>query len=197
MKSYISHLKAKTIFYRNYKNFDEEKFVKDFSFSNNDPNARYSVLSDTFSKIVNRHAPIKKKILRGNHSPFIIKEMRKAIYTRSRLRNKFCKSPSEENERKYKRQRNLCVSLSCKATKQCFSNITSKGIVTSKEFWKTIIPFLTNKGCLENSNIMLITDDEMVANDKTLAKTFIEYYINIVKRPSGSKPKKKWNLIIP
>ena len=177
--------------------FDEEKFVEDFSFSNNDPNERYSVLSDTFSKIVNRHAPIKKKILRGNHSPFIIKEMRKAIYTRSRLRNKFCKSPSEENERKYKRQRNLCVSLSCKTTKQCFSNITSKGIVTNKEFWKTIIPFLTNKGCLENSNIMLITDDEMVTNDKTLAKTFIEYYINIVKRPSGSKPKKKWNLIIP
>ena len=37
--SYISRLKPKTIFYRNYKNFDEEKFVKDvkeadFSFSN-------------------------------------------------------------------------------------------------------------------------------------------------------------------
>ena len=44
---------------------------------------------------------------------------------------------------------------------------------------------------------MLINDDEMVTNDKTLAKTFSEYYINIVKRSSGSKPKKKWNLIIP
>ena len=29
MKSYISRLKPKTIFYSNYKNFDEEKFVKD------------------------------------------------------------------------------------------------------------------------------------------------------------------------
>ena len=41
MKSYISCLKPKTIFYRNYKNFDIEKFVKDvkagdFSFLNND-----------------------------------------------------------------------------------------------------------------------------------------------------------------
>ena len=63
--------------------------------------------------------------------------------------------------------------------------------MTNKEFWKTIAPFLTNKGCLENSNIMLINDDDMVSNDKTLAKTFSEYYINIVKRPSGSKPKKK------
>ena len=93
------------------------------------------------------------KIQRGNYAPFISKEMRKAIYARSRLRNTFCKSLSEENERKYKRQRNLSVSLRRKAIKQYFSNITGKGIVTNKEFWKTIRPFLTNKGCLENSDI--------------------------------------------
>ena len=50
------------------------------------------------------------KIQKGNHSLFISNEMRKAIYTRSRLKNKFYKNPSEENERKCKRQRNLCVS---------------------------------------------------------------------------------------
>ena len=157
MKFYISCLKPKTIFYRNYKSFHEKKFVKDlkaadFSFSNDDPNEKYSVLSDTFSKLADKHAPLKMKIQRGNHAPFISKEMRKAIYTGSRLRNKFCKNLSEENERKYKRQRNLCVSLRRKAIKQYFSNITSKGIVTNKEFWKTIKPFLTNKGCLENSD---------------------------------------------
>ena len=65
-------------------------------------------------------------------------------------------------------------------------------MVTNKEFWKTIKPFLTNKGCLENSDIMLINDDEMVTDDKTLAKTFNEHYINIVQRSSGLK----WNLII-
>ena len=41
-----------------------------------------------------------------------------------------------------------------KASKQYFSNITDKRIVTNKEFWKTIQPFLTNKGCLENSDII-------------------------------------------
>ena len=49
--------------------------------------------------------------------------MRKAIYARSRLRYKFYKNPSEKNERKYKRQWNLCVSLRCKTIKQYFSNI--------------------------------------------------------------------------
>ena len=113
--------------------------------------------------------------------------MRKAIYTRSRLRNKFCKNPSEENKKKInKRQRNLCVSLRRKAIKQYFSSIISKGILTNKEFK----PFLTNKGCLENSDTMLINNDEMVTDDKTLAKTFNEHYINIVERSSGLKPEK-------
>ena len=60
----------------------------------------------------------------------------------------------------------------------------------NKEFWKTIKPVLTNKGCLENSDIMLINDDEMVTDDKTLAKTFNEHYINIVQRSSGLKREK-------
>ena len=84
IKYYISRLKPKTIFYQNYKNFDGEKFVKDvkaadFSFSNKDPNENYSVLSDNFSKLVDRHAPLKMKTQRVNHAPFISKEMRKAF----------------------------------------------------------------------------------------------------------------------
>ena len=195
MKSYISGLNPKTIFYRDYKNFDKEKVIKDvkvaeFSFSNNDPNENYSVLLDTLSNLVDRHVPFKKKMQRGNHAPFISKEMRKAIYTRSRLRNKFCKNPSEENERKLKRQWNLCVSLGRKAIKQYFSNIISKGTATNKEFWKTMKPFIIKKGCLENSDIMLINNAEMVIDDKTLAKPFNEHYINIVEWSSGLKPKK-------
>ena len=52
--------------------------------------------------------------------------------------------------------------------------------MTNKELWKKIRPFLTNKGCLENSDIMLINDGDMITNDKILAKTFNEHYINTV-----------------
>ena len=47
-------------------------------------------------------APLKKKILRGNDAPFMNKELRKAIYTRSRLRNRYFKNPTKENEMSYK-----------------------------------------------------------------------------------------------
>ena len=74
--------------------------------------------------------------------------------------------------------------------KQYFSNITSKGTVINRELWKTMKPFLTNKGCLDNSDIMLREDNEMIPDDKRLAKLFHEHYINIIERSSGLKPEK-------
>ena len=196
INSHFSRLKPKIIHYRNFKRFDEQKFIADvknadFSFETDDPNENYSALTNTFSLIVEKHAPLKKKIVRGNHAPFITKDLRKAIiYTRSKLRNKFIKNPTEVNEKLYKRQRNKCVLIRKKSIKQYFSNITSKGIVTNREFWKTMKPLLTNKGCLDNCDIMLRGDNKMIADDKRLAKLFNEHYINIVERSSGPKPGK-------
>ena len=62
--------------------------------------------------------------------------------------------------------------------------------VTNKEFWKTIRTFITNKGCLENCDTMLINDDDMITDDKTIAKTFNEQHINTVERSSSLKPEK-------
>ena len=41
---------------------------------------------------------MKKKFIRGNQAPFMTRNLRKEIYTRSRFRNKFCKDPAKENE---------------------------------------------------------------------------------------------------
>ena len=74
----------KLYFFRNYKKFDETKFLADlkntnFSFTSADPNENYLFLTNSFSKIVEKHVPLKKKTLRGNHAPLVSKELRKAI----------------------------------------------------------------------------------------------------------------------
>ena len=113
MESHFSRLKPKIIQYRNFKRFDEEKFIidaknADFSLETDDPNENYWALTNTFSLIAEKHASLKKKIVRGNHTPFISKDLRKAIYTRNKPKNKFIKNPSEVNKKPYKRQRNKC-----------------------------------------------------------------------------------------
>ena len=76
------------------------------------------------------------------------KELRKAIYTRSRLRNRYFKNPTKENETPYKKQRNKCFTW-MKVYHTTF-------FMTNKQFWETMKPFLTNKGCLENNDIILL-----------------------------------------
>ena len=195
MKSHISRLKPRNVHYRSYKYFNEEKFLSDvkeadFSFKTSNPDENYLVLTNVFSNIVNIHAPLKKKILRGNDAPFMNKELRKAIYTRNRLRNRYFNNPTKGKETSYKKQRNKSVSLRRKSITQHFSKITSKGIMTNKQFWKTMKPFLTNKGCLENNDINLLDGEEMITNDRILAKRFNEHYLNIVERSSGLKSSK-------
>ena len=78
MKSYISRLKPKNVHYRSYKNFNEEKFLSDvkevdFSFKTSNSDENYSVLRYFLSNILNIHAPIQKKILRGNDASFMNK----------------------------------------------------------------------------------------------------------------------------
>ena len=58
----------------------------------------------------------------------------KSNFWRLKPKNKFIKNPSEINEKIYKKQRNKCVSIRKKSIKQYFSNITSEGIVTNREF---------------------------------------------------------------
>ena len=82
-----------------------------FILTTDDPNENYDFLTNTFIDVVNNHAPLKKKFIRGNQAPFMTRRLRKEIYTRRRFRNKFCKNSTKENEKLYKKQRNKCVAL--------------------------------------------------------------------------------------
>ena len=62
-------------------------------------------------------------------------------------------------------------------------------IITNKNFWTFIKPFLTNKGFLENKDITLIEGNKIITSERKLAKSFNEHYINIVEKSSGIKPR--------
>ena len=160
-KTNFSRVRPKVLSYRNYKNFIESRFLSDLnrtiiSFNNESPNQNYNVLSNRFLEVVDVHAPLKAKIVRGNDRPFADKQLRKAIYTRTRLKNKIHRNPSKENKMSFKKQRNFCASLRRKCTKKYLEKPTEKGLTTNKSFWKFMKPFLTNKAFTGNNDITLI-----------------------------------------
>ena len=52
---------------------------------------KFSDNQNTFTTVLHKHAPIKKKILRFNNSPFMSKSLRKIIMHRSKLENVYNK----------------------------------------------------------------------------------------------------------
>ena len=191
-KANFSPLRPKVLSYRNYKNFIESKFLNDLnktiiSFDNKNSNQNYYVLSNRFLEVVNVHAPLKTKIVRGNDAPFVDKQLQKAIYTRTRLKNKIHRNPSKENKMAYKKRRKFCVSLRKKCMKSYLKKLKEEGLTTNKSFWKFMAPFLTNKGFTGNNNITLIHQNKIISDEKQMTKLFNSYFINIVEKSSDTK----------
>ena len=78
--------------------------------------------------------------------------------------------------------------LGKRSMKLYLNNLAVDGIVTNKSFWKFIKPFLKNKSCHAQNDILLIQNNEIITEEKDLAETFNKHYINIVKKPSRIKP---------
>ena len=76
------------IAYRNYKNFDNDKFQGDAKTSRFDKNDINS-FKKTILSVFNKYAPVKKKNIRANEANFMTKSWHKEIMKRSRLRNKY------------------------------------------------------------------------------------------------------------
>ena len=53
--------------------------------------------------------------------------------------------------------------------------MTKTGFQTNEDFWKSIKPFLTNKGFLENAEIMLTEKDKIVTEERELVRIFNDH----------------------
>ena len=123
------------LIYRDLKNFSNQQFRTELVLYKNENNvgaSQFELFQTITIGLLNKLAPSKKKTLRNNQSSFITKEVRKAIMTRSRLRNKFLRTKSQEYKQAYNKQRNLCVTMVRKAKKYYFNNLNVRNITDNK-----------------------------------------------------------------
>ena len=69
---------------------------------------------DTVHLLLTSRLKKRKKYIRSNNCSFMTKELRKAIVSRSELRNKFLKTRSKESKRHINRQINFLLACSAK-----------------------------------------------------------------------------------
>ena len=90
LRSTFIKLPPKTVKYKSYKNFNETVFLHKFEqkliqgdfYSSDD---LYLNLTEIFSSILDKHAPIKSKQIRGNQAPFMNKSLSKIIMQKSKV----------------------------------------------------------------------------------------------------------------
>ena len=123
-------------------------------------------------EVLNRHAPQKKKYVRGNQSPFINKALSKEIMKRTNLRNHFLKNRTEKKSKKIHQQRNFCVSLLRKTKRNNFNSLNENNIFENRKFWKTLKPMFYNKS-ITNGKIILVENERVLYSDNVIADVWI------------------------
>ena len=130
-----------------------------------------------FVSILDKHAPKKTKILRGNQKPHFNKNLRKQIMITSRLENKANKSKNPTEIAKFKRQRNLVINLNKQAKLQYSEKLSVD--CNSKPFWKACKPYFSNKNSNIQENIVLLEKDKLLSKQKDVASTFNKHFGSI------------------
>ena len=191
LKTTIKKLKPTKINYRSFKNFNEKYFlvdlenkIKKIDFSK--PKNDFTKFSVEFEKVTSKHAPIKSKIVRGNDAPFITAEFRKEIRHRSKLCNIARKQKTPMARLAYRKQRNKCTRIKREIQKAYFANVTKD--IGGKRFWKTIGPYMNDKGNHGNEDYILEENGELIKEPNAVGDIFCEYYTNIVEQTTGTPP---------
>ena len=184
-RMYAPETKLRKITYRSYKNFSDKDFTNELNaapfhvaniFDNVDDMLWYhnTLLTD----IINAHAPLKQKAIKGNQIPYMNSELRKAINAKNMLRRKFNKSKCNVNWEIFRQQRNKVTSLKRRALHEYFSKRCDEK-TNSKAFWETVKPFMTNKDPSTSSNITLLDNGKVITDNKSVCNIFNKFFINV------------------
>ena len=161
-KTTFTKSKTKEIIYRDSRKFNEQYFKNDLCTELSSKSIKsYGSFKNIFLNTLNKHAPIKKKMLRTNHPPYITKALRKGILKRSYLENLYFKTP--ESMEKYKKQKSFCSKLYKKERRKYFESLDPSKIVDNKTFWKNIQPLFSEKRKIANKVTLVDKEDKIIS----------------------------------
>ena len=182
MKMYCSKQKPSITHYRKFKDFNNDGFINDFKTlllkSFNEETIPFQALRESVNLTLEKHAPSKARYTRANQVPYMNKKLSTEIMKRSCLRNKFLNTKSVLDRKAYNKQRNCVVSLLRKEKKRFCGNLNASVLTENRTFWKTVKPFLVEKSN-KVSKATFIEDNEIISQDKQIAKIFNEYFISV------------------
>ena len=163
--------KPKEITYRDYKKFYENGFREELKDTLLKGCANYKEFEDNFLKVLEKHAPLKTKLIRANHAPYITKNLRKSMMRRSQLETKYYKTRMPDDLKAYRKQKNFVSRLYKKEMKKFYQNLNLKTFIDNKNIWKNIKPLFSEKGP-RSQRITIVDGENIFTEDKDVSELF-------------------------
>ena len=184
LKTTFQRLPLKIRNYRDYSNFDHGMFrMCLFSDLSKEDVGNLEKFIKVCINALNNHTPSKKKYTRGNHLPFMNKELSKATMKRTRLRNVYLRKRSDENRKKNSKQQNYCVSLLRRTKRNYYRSLDAKSVTGNKKFWRTVKPFLSDKTPFNEYSVLNTFFSNIVSNLNLPEYPISNHYYSKIRDP--------------
>ena len=102
------------------------------------------------------------------------KELHREIMKRSRLRNNFLRTKSQEDRLKYNKQQNLCKKLLRTAKILYFNNLDIKKVVHIEVFGKQCLPFF-----LQNARKVIKSSLMKTINMCLMTANYVKFFVTV------------------
>ena len=185
----IPKLKPITFKYRSYKYFDETSFLNDLERIPyyiidvfDDINDSYWAWNKLTMDVIDEHAPMKTRTIKGNRVPYMNGNLRKAINVKHMLKRKYDKNDNSSNWNKYRKQRNLVTKLRKHSINNYIKNkCNSNKCSNSREFWTCVKPLISHRNNYFCDNIIISVEDTVYTDPLIVSTMFNDYFTNIAK----------------
>ena len=132
-----------------------------------------------FNYVIDSNIHMKCKTVRNKNTPFMTKELSKAIMPRNRLFRKYKRYPGKHTWEAYRIQRNKTVSIRRNAIRDHLAGECTGGS-SNKHFWPIVKPYMTKKSS-KSSNDLNIQDQDgtLVSNQTDVSNLMNQFYVSI------------------
>ena len=180
-----NHYVPRNITMRNYKNYNANHFkeaIKNINWNEiifrKSFNESWDAFKTKLIQIINTHAPLSQKTVRGKSCPWLNNVIKSKMKERDYQLRKARRTNDAIDWQNYKTCRNTATALIRKSKKQYHQQIFKENINDSKKFWAEIKKIYPSKSKTKCSNVINV-NDELVTEKVKIADSFCNFFSSI------------------
>ena len=187
--------KPRKIVSRNFSKYCHETFQRDLESVSWDGvleqdavNECWKVFKNCFLKVLNQHAPLVERTVKGRDLPWLDNEIKKAIHEREYHHRKAKQTGNEHQWSTYKRKRNAVTFMIRRKKAKYHKTLIQENKSNPKGFWKAIKKCLPdNKACQQRSRSFNI-DSTVTKDKKEIANGFNRFFASVAAKLRAALP---------